>query len=59
MSEIEISKKRIIDQLHQLCAHCASGRDHQCPVQELSDKVKNIHGIPLIVNDEFKGMVWA
>jgi hypothetical protein len=59
MSEIETSKKQIIDQLQRLCAHCGSGREHNCPVQELSAKVKSIHGIPLIVNNEFRGMVWA
>jgi hypothetical protein len=59
MSEVEFSKKQIIDQLHRLCAHCASNRDHSCPVQELSVQVSNIHGVPLMVNNEFKGMLWA
>ncbi len=58
MSDLELSKNRIVNQLRTLCAHCASGRPHSCPVQSIAAQVKSIKGIPLIVNNEFRGVVW-
>jgi len=59
MSEVEIKKLNIERQLQGLCAHCATGRNHNCPIQGITDQVKQIRGVPLIVNDEFKGMLWT
>ncbi len=58
MSELEVSKKNIVSQLRGLCAHCQSGRRHACPVQTIARQVKSISGVPLIVNNEFKGVLW-
>ena len=58
MSDLELSKNQILRQLRKLCAHCATGREHSCPVQAIASQVKSIKGIPLIVNNEFKGVVW-
>lgn len=59
MSELEIKKNTILKQLQRLCAHCTTGRTHNCPVQEIAVRVQAIRGIPLIVNNEFRGALWT
>lgn len=61
MSEIQKQKLNIISQLRGLCAHCSCGRnkEHRCPVKEISLRVELLKGVPLIVNSEFKGVLWA
>lgn len=61
MSEIQKIKFNILNQLHSLCAHCSTGRNtnHRCPVREISARVQAIRGVPLIVNSEFKGVLWS
>jgi hypothetical protein len=59
MSEVELKKNQIVSQLQRLCAHCANGREHSCPLQDIAVKVQSIKGVPLIVNDEFRGMIWT
>jgi len=53
-------KQNIVAQLSGLCAHCASGsnRPHRCPVQQISARVQALRGVPLIVNSQFKGVLW-
>lgn len=58
MSELELSKRNIVSQLHNLCAHCQTGKVHSCPLQSIAQQVKSISGVPLIVNSEFKGILW-
>jgi len=60
MSEIEKKKMNILTQLHSLCAHCSTGnqKPHHCPVQEISARVASLRGVPLIVNNEFRGLLW-
>jgi hypothetical protein len=60
MSELEKKKYNIVNQLKTLCAHCATGsaRAHRCPVQEISLRIQSLRGVPLIVNSEFKGVLW-
>ena len=58
MSELELSKNQIVGELQQLCAHCRAGRLHRCPIQSISARVQAIRGVPLIVNDEFRGVLW-
>ena len=59
MQELELKKKNIVSQLKRLCAHCSTGsnRPHHCPVQTIASQIRAIHGVPLIVNNEFKGVV--
>lgn len=61
MSELEQKKLNIVSQLHSLCAHCSCGslRPHRCPVSEISARIESLRGVPLIVNNEFKGVLWA
>ncbi|MDR3642400.1 MAG: hypothetical protein P4L74_02105 [Candidatus Doudnabacteria bacterium] len=61
MSEVEQRKLNIVSQLRQLCAHCATGnnREHRCPVREISVRVNSLRGVPLIVNNEFRGVLFA
>lgn len=61
MSELEKQKLNIVGQLRGLCAHCSSGfnREHRCPVSEISLRVQSLRGVPLIVNDQFRGVVWG
>lgn len=58
MSELELSKKNIVSQLRSLCAHCQAQVHHSCPLQAIARQVKSISGVPLIVNNEFKGVLW-
>ena len=61
MSEANKIKLNIVQQLKHLCAHCAlkSPRPHKCPVKEISLRIESLRGVPLVVNSEFKGMLWA
>lgn len=59
MSDLELTKKEIITKLQQLCAHCATGKKHMCSVQRISMQVKAFSGIPLIVNNEFRGLIFS
>jgi len=60
MSELQKQKMNIISQLSGLCAHCSTGSrlDHRCPVREISVRVQALRGVPLIVNNEFKGVLF-
>jgi hypothetical protein len=62
MSPLELSKHQIVDQLRRLCAHCANGdlqgQAHNCPVQGIAARIEAIRGVPLMVNNEFKGVLW-
>lgn len=58
MSELETKKNTIVHQLRNLCAHCASGNiTHACRVQRIAVQVQAIRGVPLIVNNEFRGVL--
>ncbi len=61
MSELEIKKLNIVSMIKGLCAHCStnSSRPHNCPVQQISARVQAIRGVPLIVNSEFKGILFS
>jgi GAF domain-containing protein len=61
MSELQKQKLNIISQLSGLCAHCAtnSQRAHSCPVQEIAARINSLRGVPLVVNNEFKGVLFA
>lgn len=61
MSEAQKIKYNIVTQLRGLCAHCACGnkQPHRCPVREISLRVQSLSGVPLVVNSEFKGLLWA
>lgn len=59
MSDLELTKKEIISKLQKLCAHCATGKRHSCGVQRISLQVKAFRGIPLIVNNEFRGVIYS
>jgi len=61
MSELEKTKLNIVRQLRGLCAHCTTRatKPHRCPVQQIAIRVKHLNGVPLVVNSQFKGMLWA
>ncbi len=61
MNELTKIKKHILSELRGLCAHCATGssRVHHCPVKEISVRVESISGVPLIVNSQFKGVLFS
>lgn len=60
MSEAQKIKLNIMEQLKHLCAHCATSTltQHNCPVKSIALRVQSLHGVPLMVNSEFKGMLW-
>jgi hypothetical protein len=57
MSEFEKQKMNITQQIKGLCAHCSSGVPHKCRVQVIADEVEKLRGVPLIVNDQFSGLL--
>lgn len=61
MSEMEKTKQSILDQLSGLCAHCStrSTREHFCPVKQIALRVQHLQGVPLVVNNQFKGLLWG
>jgi hypothetical protein len=59
MSEFEKQKINITEQLRSLCAHCANGVEHTCKVAGLADAVSNLSGVPLIVNNQFNGLLFT
>jgi hypothetical protein len=61
MSELQKIKHNIVRELRGLCAHCATGnqKPHRCPVQEISARIESIKGVPLMVNNEFKGVLFS
>jgi hypothetical protein len=59
MSELEKTKYILLENIQRLCAHCVNGGfPHTCPVQKISQEIQEIRGVPLIVNDEFRGMIF-
>jgi len=59
MSDLQAVKQKVLFQLRSLCAHCST-RDnfpHDCPVKEISARIESLHGVPLMVNNEFKGAI--
>jgi len=59
MSEFESIKNTIIQNITRLCAHCVNGNhQHNCPIRHINEEVLNIKGVPLIVNDEFRGVIF-
>lgn len=58
MSELEKTKHTAINSLENLCARCREGLDHSCPVSELILRIKSISGIPVIVNDKLRHVVF-
>lgn len=59
MSDLELTKSEIIAKLRRLCAHCESGRRHVCNIQRIALQVKAFSGVPLIVNNEFRGVIYS
>lgn len=59
MSEVEIQKNNVLSSVRGLCAHCVNspGLPHSCPVASVVEILKGINGIPLIVNQEFRGIL--
>jgi hypothetical protein len=59
MTQIEIKKQNIRRQILGLCAHCVNtpDRPHACQVEPLVRMLQNIRGVPLIVNQEFRGIL--
>jgi len=61
MSEMQKAKLNILSELRRLCAHCACGssKAHHCPVQDIALRIQHLSGVPLMVNSEFKGVLWG
>jgi hypothetical protein len=59
MSADQKLKLNILEQLRCLCAHCSTqNKHHNCPVLEISSRIEHLQGVPLMVNAQFKGMLW-
>ncbi len=59
MSEVESIKKIIVQNMSKLRVHCNNGNhQHNCPLKQISEQIKRIHGKRVIVNDEFRGIIF-
>ena len=58
MSELEQTKYNAIDNLKKLCARCQQNADHGCRVQNLIQEISSLNGIPVIVNDRLRHVVF-
>lgn len=59
MSDAEKIKISVIENMRRLCAHCMSGNyEHNCPVRKITEEISKIKGVPLLVNDEFRGIIF-
>ncbi|OGE79549.1 MAG: hypothetical protein A2751_00450 [Candidatus Doudnabacteria bacterium RIFCSPHIGHO2_01_FULL_46_14] len=58
MSELEKTKYNAIDNLKKLCARCDSGLEHNCRIQNLICEINSLSGIPVIVNDKLRHLVF-
>jgi hypothetical protein len=54
---MEQIKNIIVQNMHKLCAHCMNGKEHVCKFTEMERQILQVSGIPLIVNDEFRGIL--
>lgn len=59
MSEFEKQKFNIASQIKSLCAHCMNGIEHNCRLEPIAREVASLSGVPLIVNDTFKGLLFT
>lgn len=57
MSEFEKQKDTAIRELKSLCAHCANEVSHSCRLQKIVSELDTLTGVPLIVNDQFTGLL--
>ena len=58
MSEFEKQKNEVKSKLRQLCAHCSNEAVHSCKLNSLLLEVDSLSGVPLVVNDRFKGVLF-
>jgi len=58
MSELEKTKYNAIDNLKKLCARCSAGTEHDCRIQNLIREINGLSGIPVIVNDQLRHLVF-
>jgi hypothetical protein len=52
MTEFDKTKHNTISILKTLCSYCRENREHVCPVKELTLRIENLRGVPIIVNDQ-------
>jgi len=58
MTELEKTKYEAINSLKKLCARCNQGIEHVCPVRAVIQDVQSIHGVPVIVNEQLRHVVF-
>ncbi len=58
MTELEKTKYEAIHSLKKLCARCNQEIEHICPVSAVIQDVQSIHGVPVIVNEQLRHVVF-
>lgn len=59
MSHLDKQKFDAINTLKRLCDHCAHEEEHDCPVARLIAEIRALSGIPIIVNDQLRHVVFS
>ncbi len=59
MTELEKVKIQAIETLNHLCARCKEGLEHICPIQQVTQEIEAICGIPIRVNDKLHHVVFT
>lgn len=52
------TKIEAINSLKRLCARCGAEEDHTCRVYGLIQEIQQLNGIPVIVNDQLRHVVF-
>ena len=58
MTQLEKTKTQAIDSLKSLCAKCGVREDHVCRVAGLIQEIQKLNGIPVIVNEQLRHVVF-
>ncbi|MEK9181248.1 MAG: hypothetical protein AAB871_03370 [Patescibacteria group bacterium] len=59
MSHLDKQKFDAIDKLKGLCERCAGEEEHDCPVARLIAQIRALSGIPIIVNDRLRHVMFT
>lgn len=59
MTQLEKKKYNAIDNLRSLCARCSSGDQHSCKVSEVISEIEKLNGVPVIVNEQLRHVVFS
>ena len=58
MTQMDKTKIEAINSLKRLCARCGADEEHTCRVLGLIREIQGLNGIPVIVNEQLRHVVF-